>query len=311
MAQTELPAARIKARSMTWIAFDFIFPISPHLRGTPPACAIMTAMPFDGLRVLSLESRRAAEMATLIHKQGGDPFVAPSMREMPLEANPEAFFFAERLFAGDFDMIILLTGVGTRYLDRVLSTRYPAGKFIEALRQITVVVRGPKPAAVMREWQVPFAVQAPEPNTWRELLAAIEGRPERRVAVQEYGKPNQDLLAGLRASGRDVTTVRVYEWGLPEDTAPLREAVHRLAEGKVDVALFTTSIQVAHLFRIAAEEHLEEPVRAALQKVVIASIGPTTSEELVEYGIKPHMEPTHPKMGLLVNEAAAFVRSHQ
>ena len=269
----------------------------------------MAAMPFDGLRVLSLESRRAAEIATLIRKQGGEPFVAPSMREMPLEANPEALQFGERLFGGEFEMIILLTGVGTRYLDRVLATRYPEGKFAEALRRLTVVVRGPKPAAVMREWQVPIAVQAAEPNTWREVLSGIAGRPERRVAVQEYGKSNEDLLAGLEAQGREVSTVRVYEWDLPEDTAPLREAVHRLAEGKIDVALFTTSIQIAHLFRVAAGEKLEREVREALGRVFVASIGPTTSEELAEYGIRPAMEPSHPKMGLLVNEAAAKVRS--
>jgi uroporphyrinogen-III synthase len=243
-------------------------------------------------------------MATLIRKQGGDPFVAPSMREMPLESNTQALEFAERLFAGEFEMMILLTGVGMRYLDRVLSTRYPAGRLAEALRSLSVVARGPKPAAVMREWQVPVAVLVPEPNTWRELLAAIDGRSEHHIAVQEYGKSNLELLAGLRARGLDVTTVRVYEWDLPEDTGPLREAVHRLAEGQVDVALFTTSIQIAHLFRIAAEENLEEEVRTALGKAMIASIGPTTSEELAAYGIKHDMEPSHPKMGLLVNEAA-------
>jgi uroporphyrinogen-III synthase len=261
-------------------------------------------MPFDGLRVLSLESRRATEIAALIRKQGGDPFVAPSMREMPLESNQEAFAFAERLFAGEFEMMILLTGVGARYLDRVLSTRYPAGQLAEVLRHLTVVARGPKPAAVMREWQVPIAVLVPEPNTWRELLAAIEGRPERRIAVQEYGRSNPELLAGLRARGLDVTAVRVYEWDLPEDTAPLREAVHRLAAGQIDVALFTTRMQVVHLFRIAAEERMEEPVRAALRQAMVASIGPTTSEELAAYGITRDMEPTHPKMGLLVNESA-------
>lgn len=278
------------------------------MRIAAPPCAIMAAMPFNGLRVLALESRRATEIETLIRKQGGDPFVAPSMREIPIESNDEAFSFAQRLFADDFEMMILLTGVGARYLDRVLSTRYEPGVFAEALRHLTVVVRGPKPAAVMREWQVPIAVQAPEPNTWRELLAAIEGRAERRVGVQEYGKSNSELLAGLRARGCDVTAVRVYEWGLPEDTAPLREAVHRLVDGKIDVALFTTSIQVDHLFRVAAEEKLEDAVRSALQKAVIASIGPTTSEELREYGIQPHMEPSHPKMGLLVNEAAQISR---
>jgi uroporphyrinogen-III synthase len=265
-------------------------------------------MPFDGLRVLSLESRRATEVATLIRKQDGEPFVAPSMREMPLESNTQAFAFAERLFAGEFQMMIMLTGVGMRYLDRVLTTRYPAGRLAEALRGITVVVRGPKPAAVMREWQVPVTVLVPEPNTWRELLAATDGRPEHRVAVQEYGKSNPELLEGLRARGLDVTTVRVYEWGLPEDLAPLREAVHRLAGGQIDVALFTTATQIVHLFRIAAEEKLEEPVRAALRRTVIGSIGPTTSEELAAYGVPHDMEPSHPKMGLLVNETAQRAR---
>lgn len=261
-------------------------------------------MPFDGRRVLSLESRRANEMATLIRKQGGEPVVAPSMRELPLESNDEVFAFAERLFAGEFDMVILLTGVGTRYLDRVLATRYEPGRFAEALKKNVVAVRGPKPAAVMREWQVPIAVQAPEPNTWRELLAALEGRKERRVAVQEYGKSNPELLDGLRARGHEVTTVRAYEWGLPEDTAPLRDAVHRLVAGEIDAALFTTSIQISHLFRIAAEEGLESQVREALGRIFVASIGPTTSEELAEYGIQPAMEPSHPKMGFLVTEAA-------
>ena len=85
-------------------------------------------MPFDGLRVVSFESRRATEMGELIRRQGGDPFVAPSMREAPIENNAEAFEFAEQLFRGDFDLMIFLTGVGTRALDKVLASRYPAGK---------------------------------------------------------------------------------------------------------------------------------------------------------------------------------------
>lgn len=261
-------------------------------------------MPFDGLRVLSLESRRANEMAILIRKQGGEPVVAPSMREAPVESNVEALAFAERLFAGEFEMMILLTGVGMRYLDRVISTRYEPGRLAEALRGMVVVTRGPKPAAVLREWQVPIAAIAPEPNTWKELLAVTEDRTERRVAVQEYGKSSPELLEGLRARGCDVTTVRVYEWELPEDTAPLRMAVHRLAEGSIDVAMFTTSIQIVHLFRIAAEEGVEEQARAGLKRCVIASIGPTTSVELAEYGISRDMEPSHPKIGFLVSEAA-------
>ena len=265
-------------------------------------------MQFDGLRVLSLESRRSAEIEKLIRARGGDAFVAPSMREIPLQDNPQAFAFATRLFAGEFDMMILLTGVGSRLLNQILETRYPAGSFIDALRKLAVVVRGSKPMAVMREWNVPVAVIVPEPNTWREILAATETRSERQIAVQEYGRTSPELLEGLRARDAQVTSVPVYQWDLPEDTGPLREAVQRLAAGEFEVAIFTTSIQISHLLRIAAEEGLEEPVRAALQRMVVASVGPTTSETLREHNLPVDFEPSHPKMGFLVNETAHHAR---
>jgi uroporphyrinogen-III synthase len=261
-------------------------------------------MPFAGLRVVSFESRRAAEMSELIRRQGGEPFVAPSMREAPIENNAEAFQFAERLFRGEFDLVIFLTGVGTRALNKVLASRYPEERFAEALRKISVAARGPKPMAALREMQVPAAVTAPEPNTWRELLAALEGRTERRIAVQEYGKSNPELLEALRARGAEVTAVRVYQWDLPEDLTPLREAVRRIADGAADVAMFTTSIQIPHLFRVAAEQGFDHALQPAFERMVIASIGPSTSETLQEFGLEPDVTPTHPKMGFLVKETA-------
>jgi uroporphyrinogen-III synthase len=261
-------------------------------------------MSMAGLRVLSLESRRAAEMAELIRRQGGEPLVAPSMREIPLEDNNAVFRFAERLFAGEFEMAILLTGVGTRQLNRVLAGRYGKAAFADGLRRVTVVARGPKPTAALREMGIAPAIVAPEPNTWRELMAAIQGRPERRVAVQEYGRPNPELLDALTAWGAEVTPVRVYQWDLPEDTGPLREAVRRLAAGEFDVALFTTAIQMAHLARVARQLGIEEAALAGLRKCMVASIGPATTEALEEFGVRPRFEPSHPKMGFLVREAA-------
>src|SRR5262252_3446642 len=219
-------------------------------------------MPFDGLRVLSLESRRCAEIERLIRGQAGVCFVAPSMREVPLRDNPPAFEFAARLFrpeapGGGFDMVVFLTGVGARLLNQILATRYPPGALAQALRGVTVVARGSKPLAVMREWGVPVAVTVPEPNTWREILSATEHRPERRIAVQEYGRPTPELIEGLQRRGADVTTVPVYQWELPEDLGPLREAMRRLVAGDFDVVLLTTSMQVPHLLRVAADEGQE------------------------------------------------------
>jgi uroporphyrinogen-III synthase len=250
-------------------------------------------------------------MEQLIRKQGGEPFVAPSMREIPLTENQEAFGFAERLFAGEFEMVIFLTGVGTRLLNRVLATRYGDRAMAVALQHIAVVARGPKPVAALREMGVTPAVIAPEPNTWRELLAAIENRGEKRIAVQEYGRPSQELLDGLCARGAEVTRVRVYQWDLPEDTRPLREAVRRLSSGAFDVVLFTTAIQMAHLARVAREEGLEAAVLENLRKSRVCSIGPTTTEALEEFGVHPAMEPSHPKMGFLVKEAAEGANRHE
>jgi uroporphyrinogen-III synthase len=265
---------------------------------------------FAGVRVLSLESRRGPEMAKLIANYGGEAVVAPSMREVPLETNTEAVAFGRTLLADGFDMVIFLTGVGTRALARVVETIYPLEQYLAALRKIAVVARGPKPMGVLREWNVPIALAAPEPNTWRELLRALDENVEtfplkgKRVAVQEYGVSNTDLLAGLETRGARVTTVPVYEWALPEDTGPLRSAISAIARNEIDVILLTTATQADHLLQIAAEMKQEEELRRALSRMMVASIGPTTSERLCEFGIAPDMEPSHPKMGYLVGEAA-------
>ena len=268
---------------------------------------------FAGLRVLTLESRRAPELAKLISTYGGEPIVAPAMREVPLESNREALSCAAALLAGEFDMVIFLTGVGARSILSVVETAYKRHDYIASLQRVKVVARGPKPVAALGEIGITPAITVPEPNTWRELLRALDdagktseelGLQGARVAVQEYGVSNPELLAGLRERGAQVTRVPVYQWALPHDLSPLRAAITAIAEGAVDVVLFTTAVQAIHLFQVAAEIKLEEPVRNGLKRAIVASIGPTTSEELERRGIRPDLEPSHPKMGFLVKETS-------
>ena len=270
----------------------------------------MAAENFAGLRVLALESRRGEELARLIETYGGRPVVAPAMREVPLESNQEALEFVRALLRDEFDMVIFLTGVGTRALTGVAETLGPREEYAAALRRVRVVARGPKPVAALRELGVTPNISAPEPNTWRELLHALDAeaasQPTRglRIAVQEYGVASEELLTGLQERGARVTRVPVYRWALPVDVAPLRAAVRALAREEIDVVLFTTSIQVSHLLQIASEMSQEEPLRKGLERCVITSIGPTTSEELHSHGLEADLEPSHPKMGFLVKEVA-------
>jgi len=261
-------------------------------------------MSFGQARVLSFESRRAKEIGELIRINGGEPFVAPALIEVPLEHNGEAFAFADRLYSGEFDMMIFLTGVGARLLHRVLATRDPEDRFPNALRGLTTVARGPKPIAVLRDWNVPVTITVPEPNTWREILGALTSRPECSVAVQEYGRANGELIDGLTIQGRQVFSVPVYQWKLPSDTGPLSQALDALLSEQFDVALFTTGVQIEHFLEFASERGKREAALDALRRIFIASIGPTCSESLKSFGLTPALEPSHPKMGILVREAA-------
>lgn len=265
---------------------------------------------FDGLRVVSLESRRAPEMESIIRSHGGDPLVAPSMREVPLEQNAEAFAFAEKLFAGEIDAMIFMTGVGTRALVDTLEARYSRDEIVGALSRLTTVARGPKPVKALRELTVPVGVTVPEPNTWREVLETLESEPRgidlqgTRIAVQEYGISNPLLLDGLTQRGAVVTRVPVYRWALPEDVEPLRNAVREMAEGRAQVVMFTTGTQAEHLIQVAAELGLEAELRSAFRRMAVCSIGPTCTETMQHLELPIDLEPQHPRMGHLVKEAS-------
>jgi uroporphyrinogen-III synthase len=262
-------------------------------------------MSFSNLNVLCLESRRAKEMEALIVRYQGVPFMAPSVREIPLEDSPPVFDYAEKLFRGEFDMHIFLTGVGLGYLRDMLMTRYSKEQFVDALSHTTIVARGPKPSLILRELGVPIHINIGEPNTWKEILESLQGRIGNNIAVQEYGRSNRDLLQGLTEMGASVTPVNIYRWDLPEDIGPLQEAARQIAEVKTDVVLFATSIQLVHLLQIADQMSIGEAVRESLMRhVVTVSIGPVMTQAMRDEGLEPDIIPAHPKMGPMVKAAA-------
>jgi len=267
------------------------------------------ATPFAGIRVAAFEARMAGPMADLIEKHGGVPVEAPALREIPIADNPQALAFADRLLAGEYDVVVFETGVGVRYLSQAIETRIPRETWLAALDRTQVVARGPKPMAVLRELKARVDLQVPEPNTWHQTLTTLDAHRSvagLRVAVQEYGKPNPELIEGLQRRGALVTRVPVYRWALPEDTGPLRATIAAIAEGRVGAVLFTAAQQVVHLLQVAAEEDRVADLRVALGRdTVVGSIGPTTSQALRESGLAVDIEPEHPKMGHLVAAVAA------
>ncbi|MFO0869023.1 MAG: uroporphyrinogen decarboxylase [Pirellulales bacterium] len=262
---------------------------------------------FAGLRVAAFESRQAGEMARMISALGGVPRVSPSIREVPLAENRAAIDFAHQLVTGQIDCVIFLTGVGFRQLLAVVERQLDRQRYLDALADVITVARGPKPVHAMREVGLTPRVRVPEPNTWRELLKTIDQEAPVRnltVAVQEYGKSNPSLLAGLEARGARVIPVPVYRWELPADVGPLQENVAAIAAGECDVLMFTSAHQVVNLLLVADQLQLTAALRRQLDRMAVVSVGPTTSEALRDQEFPVDIEPEHPKMGPMVQAAA-------
>lgn len=266
----------------------------------------------EPIRVCSFESRRQIEMQKLIERFGGVATVAPSMREVPLESNSAAFEFANRLIKREIDIVVFLTGVGTDAFYEAVASQFSAEILTHALQNVLVAVRGPKPAAALSKRKITPHLRAPEPNTWRELVnqfqesgISVSGK---RIAIQEYGVPSEELHQWFQQQGADVLPVPIYRWMLPEDLAPLESAIRSTIAGEFDLMLWTSAQQIVHVVEVAERLGLKESWLSASQKISHASIGPTASERLREYGVNPLLEPSHPKMAHLVREAMAAVR---
>ncbi len=264
---------------------------------------------FQGMRVGALESRMAPEMESLILRHGGQPLVAPSMKERPLSEHTQALSFGQRFLEGQIDMLILLTGVGFQTLLDILHTQHSSEAITNALQATTLLVRGPKPLGVLKALGLQPQITVPEPNTWRDLLKILDDEYPRglqgiRIAVQEYGATNPELLEGLRNRGASVTPIPVYRWTLPDDLQPLKQLIRQILDGNVSTLLITNAVQVDHLFRISDESSSTPQLKQALGQMVVASIGHVASDRIRQHGLTVDLEPSHPKMGILVKEVS-------
>ncbi|MGE3977709.1 MAG: uroporphyrinogen-III synthase [Nitrospira sp.] len=264
------------------------------------------------MTVVAFESRMATEITRLIERYGGRPLVAPVLREIPLEDNHAAHEFGALLMAGRIDLLILLTGIGTTMLFDLLKTRYAWSSIVAALKNTAIIARGPKPVAALKTVGLQATVTVPEPDTWVDLVSTLDQYRSikgLRVAVQEYGVSNPDLLQALEQRGAGVFPVPIYKWALPEDLGPIRHVLDEIIAGHVNMVLITNAAQVDHVMQMLEEDGKVQAFQAALGKMVVASIGPTASERLRHFNWPVDFEPSHPKMGILVKEVSEQVSS--
>lgn len=262
---------------------------------------------FAGLRVASFESRRADDVQRLIERYNGQASVSPSMREVALDDKQSSIDLANRIITGEIDVFIVMTGVGFKHLIKAIERHVDLQRFLHCLEDMTTVTRGPKPVAAMKEFGITPTIKVPSPNTWREILATLDAQlpvNQLTIAIQEYGKPNPSLVAGLEARGAHIKTVKVYRWDLPADTQPLEQNIQAIVAGDIDVLMFTSAHQLTNLFTLARQLGVEDELKLQFDRCVIVSVGPTTTEWIKHLSLPVDLEPESPKMGPMVIAAA-------
>jgi len=266
-------------------------------------------MSHKGKKVALLEARMSAELSSIVERQGATAYSVPAVRETPIDQPEETTAFVEALCAKRFDVVVFMTGVGASALLKEAETRGHRDAALAALRSATTVCRGPKPVAVLRRNDIQVNITAAEPHTTVEVLQALESIDLRgnSVGLVHYGERNDAIAEGLRQRGAAVHEICLYEWRLPDDVAPLRQLIGEIIDGKVDALAVTSQIQIRHLFQIADTLDRRSALADALnRKVVVAAVGPVCAAALRSFGVIPHVQPSHPKMGPMMIALADY-----
>jgi uroporphyrinogen-III synthase len=262
----------------------------------------------NGARVALLEARHSATMANLVQLYGGRPYAVPALRESAVDS-PRIEQLITGIARGRFSTVIFLTGVAAHRLFEEADRRRLLPEVQERLRRTTTVVRGPKPAAALARAGVKATITVDAPYTTRELLAKLASidLDRKSVALLHYGERHSELSLALRTRGARLAEFLLYEWQLPVDTAPLQTLVRDLIDGSVDAIAFTNQIQIRHLNMVADEMGLAEDLAHALTRsVVVASIGPSCTHQLLLLGIRPLVVPAIPKMRPLISSLSDY-----
>lgn len=266
-------------------------------------------MSLKGKRVALLEARMSSELSSLVERQGGIPYSVPAVRETPVEQPAETSAFIDALCAKRFDFVVFMTGVGASALLKEAEKRGRLDAAVDALRSAKTVCRGPKPVSVLRRSGIQVDFTAAEPHTTVEVLQALEPSDlhGKSIGLVHYGERNGALTTELRSRGAVTSEVCLYEWRLPDDLAPLQKLVGEIIDGHVDAIAVTSQIQIRHLFEIADKVGRHAELADALnRKSVVAAVGPVCATALRSFGVIPHVQPSHPKMGPMLIALADY-----
>lgn len=239
------------------------------------------------------ENRQLSILVELLRNRGADVLEVPLIAILDAPDPSPVLAWLHRFVAVPPDYFILLTGEGLKRLLALAASHELEAGFIDALRQVSKVSRGPKPERVLRTLGLAADIQGAEPTT-EGIIASLaplqlDGK---RVAVQLYGEePNHRLVDFLQASGALVDVVAPYVYASKEAEAQVQAFIDVLGRGEVDVLAFTSQPQYKRLLEVAKLHGMEQTLALGLQRTLLAAVGPVVANQLQEAGLQVAIMP--------------------
>ncbi|MGE7765074.1 uroporphyrinogen-III synthase [Peribacillus sp. NPDC096540] len=260
----------------------------------------------NGRTIALLGARKTEEISKIVHNLGGVPLVRPAQGTVFLD-DSHLEEDVTRLIAGEFDWIILTTGVGTELLYKTAVKMEVGARFIEALQSMKIAARGYKTANMLKKLDLKPLIRDDDGST-AGLVRNLEGHllGDVKVALQLHGDPAPLLMNWLDEQKVEHKEILPYEH-IPPETETMQLLIEEILGGKIDSVVFTSAPQPRNLMKFAREQGVEDKIIEWFKADVIAlAVGKVTAQVAIDEGIKRVIYPEDQRMGSALIELVKY-----
>lgn len=251
-------------------------------------------MPLATRTIALPETRLLDVLAGLLERRGATIWRCPMVAILDHPNQTAVLQWLRDFIQDPPTLTILLTGEGLRRLLGCADRAGLAQEFGDALARQPMLVRGPKPARVLKELGLEARWNAAAPTT-AGVIETLQGMAlaGQTVGVQLYGdEPNLPLMAALQQAGAVARAVAPYVYAPKSDDDQIVALIHALDQGRIDAIVFTSQPQYRRLRDVAQRHGLSEALVRGMARTRVAAIGPVAAEDLARQGIRVDVMPT-------------------
>ena len=288
-------------------------------------------MSLRGITVAITSSRRASELANLVRKFGGIPYIAPTIgikNNMPLSS--ECNQFIETISDQRIHFFIFMTGVGVFNLFQNIQKSHRLNTVNEKLQDTIIIARSNKPKMELRKFGIKTNF-VPNFNTIEGTLNLLKSFDvkNKNIGILWHGDSSNSFKKKLESQGANVFDFSSYSYStsLEQENAtmlkemgydyiaPNEEKIERLIQdimdGMVDSITFTSPPAVKEFFELAKRNNKFNSLKDKLNNnVLVVSVGPSTSYMLAQFHVLVDITPNAYRMGPMIKELADYVSSY-